>query len=159
MPLGSLVLKWSRSQIFLNSPLILQGNFNLSCKKKICKKEWFLAHLSRRLEWAIVIARRPSVRPSSGVRKLFTFSTSSPEPLDGFWWNLVGMKYSWSLTQGGHRLWKTGKMMKKNSLCGKIREFDKNKKIREKSGNFTIPVSINWLLVVSLFSFSLKSWI
>ena len=36
------------------------------------------------------------VRPS--VRKLFTFSTSSPEPLDGFWWNLVGMKYSWSLT-------------------------------------------------------------
>ena len=36
------------------------------------------------------------VRPSS-VR-LFTFSTSSPEPLDGFWWNLVGMKYSRSLT-------------------------------------------------------------
>ena len=36
------------------------------------------------------------VRPS--VRKLFTFSTSSPEPLDGLWWNLVGMKYSWSLT-------------------------------------------------------------
>ena len=62
----------------------------------------FLAHLSRRLEWAIVIAHRPSsVRPSSArpsVRKLFTFSTSSPEPLDGFWWNLVGMKYSWSLT-------------------------------------------------------------
>ena len=51
---------------------------------------------------------RPSVRPSvrrrrrrpssSSVRKLFTFSTSSPKPLDGFWWNLVGMKYSWSLT-------------------------------------------------------------
>ena len=42
---------------------------------------------------------RPSVRPSSSVvRKLFTFSTSSPERLDGFWWNLVGMKYSWSLT-------------------------------------------------------------
>ena len=88
-----------------------------------------LAHLSRRLEWAIVIAHRPSsVRPSvrrrrrrrrrrpSSVRKLFTFSTSSPKPLDGFWWNLVGgwrvavaryrmiclvlvgMKYSWSLT-------------------------------------------------------------
>ena len=38
------------------------------------------------------------VRPSSSsVRKLFTFSTSS-KPLDGFWWNLVGMKYSWSLT-------------------------------------------------------------
>ena len=30
--------------------------------------------------------------------KLVTFSTSSPEPLDGFWWNLVGIKYSWSLT-------------------------------------------------------------
>ena len=34
---------------------------------------------------------RPSVR-------LFTFSTSSPEPLDGFWWNFVWMKYSRSLT-------------------------------------------------------------
>ena len=42
--------------------------------------------------------RRPAsvCRPSS-VR-LFTFSTSSPEPLDGFWWNLVWMKYSRSLT-------------------------------------------------------------
>ena len=39
----------------------------------------------------------PSVVHPSVVRKLFTFSTS-PEPLDGFWWNLVGMKYSWSLT-------------------------------------------------------------
>ena len=62
----------------------------------------FLAHRSRRLEWAIVIAHRPSsVRlssSSSSVRKLFTFSTSSPKPLDGFWWNLVGMKYLWSLT-------------------------------------------------------------
>ena len=38
------------------------------------------------------------VRPSVVVRKLFTFSTSSPNPLDWFWWNLVGMKYSWSLT-------------------------------------------------------------
>ena len=47
------------------------------------------------------------------------------------------------LYQGGHRLWKTGKMMKKNSLNGKIREFDKNKKIREKSGNFTIAVIKN----------------
>ena len=58
----------------------------------------FLSHPSRRLEWAIVIAHRPSsVRPSS-VHKLSTFSTSSPDPPDGFWWNLVGMKYSWSLT-------------------------------------------------------------
>ena len=64
-----------------------------------------LGHRSQRLQWPIVITRcpasvvrRPSVvcRPSS-VR-LFTFSTSSPEPLDGFWWNLVWMKYSRSLT-------------------------------------------------------------
>ena len=43
---------------------------------------------------------RPSVRPSVVVvvRKLLTFSTSSPKPLDGFWWNLVGMKYSWFFT-------------------------------------------------------------
>ena len=39
---------------------------------------WFLAHLSRRLEWAIVIAHRPSsvrpsVRPSSVRRKLSHF--------------------------------------------------------------------------------------
>ena len=34
----------------------------------------FLAHLSRRLKWAIVIAHRPSsVRPSSSVRKLSHF--------------------------------------------------------------------------------------
>ena len=39
-----------------------------------------------------VVVRRPS------VRKLLTFSTSYPEPLEGFWWNLIGMKYSWSLT-------------------------------------------------------------
>ena len=71
-----------------------------------CNVFCFLAHRSRRLEWVIVIAHRPpsvrpSVRPSSSssvVRKLFTFSTSSPKPLDGFWWNFVGIKYSWSLT-------------------------------------------------------------
>ena len=51
-----------------------------------------LAHLSRRLEWAIVIAHRPS------SVDFYPFSTSSPEPLDGCWWNLVGMKYSWSLS-------------------------------------------------------------
>ena len=34
-----------------------------------------------------------SVRRPSSVR-LFTFSTASPEPLDGFLWNLVWMKYS-----------------------------------------------------------------
>ena len=57
---------------------------------------FFLAQLSRRLKWAIVIADRPS--SVLVVRKLFTFSTSSPEPLDGFRWNLVEMKYWWSLT-------------------------------------------------------------
>ena len=43
------------------------------------------------------------------------------------------------LYQGGHALWKTGKtgkMINKNSLQGKIREFENFKKIREKSGNF-----------------------
>ena len=63
-----------------------------------------LGHRSQRLQWPIVITRCPaSVRRPSSVRlpssvKLFTFSTSSPEPLDGFWWNLVWMKYSRSLT-------------------------------------------------------------
>ena len=37
--------------------------------------------------------------------------------------------------QGDHALWKTGKMVKKNSLQGKIREFEILLKIREKSGN------------------------
>ena len=56
----------------------------------------------------------PSVVRPSSVR-LFTFSTSSPEPLDGFWWKLVWMKYSRSLTsvvvfrpdpsRGGSRAW------------------------------------------------------
>ena len=48
----------------------------------------------------------------------FTFWTSSPQPLDGFWWNLVGMKYSWSCrsvvvfrpdpSRGGSRAGKIG---------------------------------------------------
>ena len=61
--------------------------------------------------------------------------------------------------QGGHALGKTGKMVKKNSLQGKIREFEILLKIREKSGNFKkifvsskysnfIAVQM-WLLVVS----------
>ena len=47
--------------------------------------------------------------------------------------------------QGGHTLWKTGKtgkMINKNSLQGKIREFENFMKIREKSGNFENPVLI-----------------
>ena len=39
------------------------------------------------------------------------------------------------LIQGGHGLWKTGKMVRKNSLQGKIRELKKMMKIREKSVN------------------------
>ena len=49
------------------------------------------------------------------------------------------------INQGGHTLWKTGKtgkMMNKNSLQGKIREFENFMKIREKSGNFENPVLI-----------------
>ena len=66
-------------------------------KKKFCFISTFLGHRSR----SRVIRRSSSVvclsvRPSS-VRQ-FTFSTSSPEPLDRFWWNLVWMKYSRSLT-------------------------------------------------------------
>ena len=67
------------------------------------RNDWLLGHRSQRLQWPIVIMRCPAsivCRPSvclSYVR-LFTFSTSSPEPLDGFWWNLVWIKYSRSLT-------------------------------------------------------------
>ena len=63
-------------------------------ERKLWQRLKFLAHLSRRLEWAIVIAHCPS----SVRRKLFAFWNSSPEPHDGFWWNLIGMKYSWFLT-------------------------------------------------------------
>ena len=47
--------------------------------------------------------------------------------------------------QGGHALWetgKTGKMINKNPLQGKIREFENFMKIREKSGNFENHVLI-----------------
>ena len=69
------------------------------CLKNLPINIALLAHLSQWLKWAIVIG----LRPASGVRrrrrrKLFTFSTSSPEPLKGFWWNWVGLKYSWSPT-------------------------------------------------------------
>ena len=54
-------------------------------------EHFLLTKLSRKLKWASVIAHRPSVfvRP-----KKFSFFTSSPEPLDGFWCNLVRTKYS-----------------------------------------------------------------
>jgi hypothetical protein len=42
------------------------------------------------------------------------------------------------LIQGSHGTGKTGKMVKKNSLHGKFREFDFCHKFRENSGNFVI---------------------
>ena len=51
--------------------------------------------------------------------------------------------------QDGHALWKTGKMVKKNSLQGKIREFEILLKIREKSGNF----KKSYLCKVKIFKF------
>ena len=51
--------------------------------------------------------------------------------------------------QGGHALWKTGKMVKKNSLQGKIGEFEILLKIREKSGNF----KKSYLCKVKIFKF------
>ena len=57
-----------------------------------------LAHLSRRLKWAIVIAHHASsVRPSSVWRKLFAFLTSSLKPLNGIQRNLSGSKISMPL--------------------------------------------------------------
>ena len=53
------------------------------------------------------------------------------------------------LEQGGHALWKTGKMVKKNSLQGKIREFEILLKIREISGNF----KKSYLCKVKIFKF------
>ena len=55
-----------------------------------------LAHLSRRLKWAIVIARCPSSLRASGVNfHIFDFS----EPLNRFWPNLTGCKNSTSSTK------------------------------------------------------------
>ena len=48
--------------------------------------------------------------------------------------------FSEVMVQGAHALEKSGKtgnFVKKNSLQGKIREFEKMGKIRGKSGNFT----------------------
>ena len=76
--------------------------------------------------------------------------------------------YRWSCTslQGGHALWKT-EMVKKNSLQGKIREFEILLKIREKSGNLKNLIFVRskysnliavqmWLLVVSFCLILLK---
>ena len=53
------------------------------------------------------------------------------------------------LPQGGHTLWKTGKMVKKNPCSKKIREFEILLKIREKSGNF----KKSYLCKVKIFKF------
>ena len=54
-----------------------------------------------------------------------------------------------TIKQGGHALWKTGKMVKKKSLQGKNREFEILLKIREKSGNF----KNSYLCKVKIFKF------
>ena len=119
-----------------NSLILLVG-----VKKDVSRHAWiersgilehrhtFLGHRSRRLHWPIVIMRFPSsiVCPPS-VRRL-TFSTSSSKPLDGFWWNLVCMKYSMSLTivvvfgqirpgaiKGNAKLGQGGPLLQKNPL-------------------------------------------
>ena len=59
------------------------------------------------------------------------------------------VKQNDNLCQSGHALWKTEKMVKKNSLQGKIREFEILLKIREKSGNF----KKSFLCKVKIFKF------
>ena len=66
--------------------------------RSVCTHIWFLAHLSWKLEWAFFITCRPSsvclsVRPS--VCKLFTFSSSSPEPRGQFQPNLAQCILGW----------------------------------------------------------------
>ena len=94
---SSLRLRWAKNDWIAESCLTNANYGSIFPTLNI-----FLAHLSQRLKWAIVIAHRPSsVRPSvrsSSSSVNFHILTSSPEPLDGFWWNLVCMKYSWSLT-------------------------------------------------------------
>ena len=88
---------WERKKRYTRLTCLLYAKAVLS-KGSTLKPIQFLGHRSQMLQWPIVITRCPaSVRRLSSVR-LFTFSTSSPEPLDGFWWNLVWMKYSRSLT-------------------------------------------------------------
>ena len=54
-----------------------------------------------------------------------------------------------SCQPGGNTLWKTGEMVKKKSLQGKIREFEILLKIREKSGN----LKKSYLCKVKIFKF------
>ena len=54
----------------------------------------FLAHLSWKLKWAFLITRRPSSVYLS-VCKLFTFSSSPPEPLGQFQPNLAQSILGW----------------------------------------------------------------
>ena len=57
-------------------------------------KDTFLAHLSWKLKWAFLITCRPSSVCLS-VCKLFTFSSSSPEPLGQFQPNLAQSILGW----------------------------------------------------------------
>ena len=83
---------------FLGTSILLSTNLNLRpfiFSSPEPKARVSYCHSAPSVVRPSVVVRR---RRASSVRKLFTFSTSSPKPLDGFWWNLVGMKYSWFLT-------------------------------------------------------------
>ena len=70
---------------------VLQGKGRYWCFPRGKSGHWFLAHLSRRLKWAIVIAHRPSsvrpsviCRPSSSVNfHIFNFFSRTA------WWILM----------------------------------------------------------------------
>ena len=67
-------------------------------------------------------------------------------PGSGYLVTMFVLQLCW---QGGHALGKTGKMVKKNSLQGKVRELEILLKIREKSGNF----KKSYLCKVKIFKF------
>ena len=100
---NSKVVKWIDYFLKSFSPDIL-GQFNLNLTQSIfeLRKLRFLAHLSWKLKWAFLITCRPSsVCPSIcpsvclSVCKLFTFSSSSPEPLGQFQPNLAQSIPGW----------------------------------------------------------------
>ena len=74
---------------------------------------------------------------------LIQMHTNANEPID-----IIADLKKGRHFQGGHALWKTGKMVK-NSLQGKIREFEIFLKIREKSEN----LKKSYLCKVKIFKF------
>ena len=82
-------IRWFDSLIYLSG---LPRNVFITSSEPKAQVSYCHSAPSVHLSVVVVLRRRPvSVN-------IFTFSTSSPELLDGFWSNLVGMKYSWSLT-------------------------------------------------------------